>query len=177
MHGKNARPLNEVAHLTGPGHSGGRAGTASGEGFQPGGWATPRSGKTTDEDPETWAKRKAKGDVATMPLTTQARMAGWATATVNDAKSGANQTARRNNPNSKHHDGQTLVDQSRMAGYPTPRRVHRSPSSSRRASLPVFGAPSEDLQGPRESASAVRMTVIGPKDDRSRTANRRPPTS
>ena len=32
-------------------------------------WATPRSGKTTDENPETWALRQAKGDVATMPLT------------------------------------------------------------------------------------------------------------
>jgi hypothetical protein len=34
-------------------------------------WATPRAGKTTDENPETWAARQAKGDVATMPLTVQ----------------------------------------------------------------------------------------------------------
>jgi hypothetical protein len=40
-------------------------------------WATPRSGKTTDENPETWALRQAKGDVATMPLTAQVKC--WAT--------------------------------------------------------------------------------------------------
>jgi hypothetical protein len=43
-------------------------------------WATPRAGKTTDENPETWAKRQAKGDVATMPLTAQVKQ--WQTATV-----------------------------------------------------------------------------------------------
>jgi hypothetical protein len=40
-------------------------------------WATPRSGKTTDENPETWALRQAKGDVATMPLGAQVK--AWAT--------------------------------------------------------------------------------------------------
>jgi hypothetical protein len=40
-------------------------------------WATPRAGKTTDENPETWAARQAKGDVATMPLTAQVK--AWAT--------------------------------------------------------------------------------------------------
>jgi hypothetical protein len=42
-------------------------------------WATPRAGKTTDENPETWAARQAKGDVATMPLTAQVK--AWATPT------------------------------------------------------------------------------------------------
>lgn len=36
-------------------------------------WATPRAGKTTDENPETWIKRQEKGDVATMPLTAQVK--------------------------------------------------------------------------------------------------------
>jgi hypothetical protein len=40
-------------------------------------WATPRTGKTTDENPETWAKRQAEGKVATMPLTAQVK--AWAT--------------------------------------------------------------------------------------------------
>ena len=40
-------------------------------------WATPRAGKTTDENPETWALRHAKGNVATMPLTAQVK--SWAT--------------------------------------------------------------------------------------------------
>jgi hypothetical protein len=45
-------------------------------------WATPRAGKTTDENPETWAKRQAKGDVATMPLTAQVK--AWATPKASD---------------------------------------------------------------------------------------------
>jgi hypothetical protein len=45
-------------------------------------WATPRSGKTTDENPETWAKRQAQGQVATMPLTAQVKQEQWPTATV-----------------------------------------------------------------------------------------------
>lgn len=40
-------------------------------------WSTPRSGKTTDENPETWAKRQEKGDVSTMPLTAQVKV--WPT--------------------------------------------------------------------------------------------------
>jgi hypothetical protein len=46
-------------------------------------WATPRSGKTTDENPETWALRQAKGEVATMPLTAQVKC--WGTPAANDA--------------------------------------------------------------------------------------------
>jgi hypothetical protein len=40
-------------------------------------WATPRAGKTTDENPETWALRQAAGEVATMPLMLQVK--AWAT--------------------------------------------------------------------------------------------------
>jgi len=47
-------------------------------------WATPRAGKTTDENPETWALRQAKGDVATMPLTAQVK--SWATPRTKDAE-------------------------------------------------------------------------------------------
>ncbi len=49
-------------------------------------WATPRSGKTTDENPETWAKRQANGDVATMPLTAQVK--NWATPANHDGTTG-----------------------------------------------------------------------------------------
>jgi len=49
-------------------------------------WATPRAGKTTDENPETWKLRQAKGEVATMPLTLQVK--AWATPTARDHKSG-----------------------------------------------------------------------------------------
>ena len=50
------------------------------DGSRQGLWATPRAGKTTDENPETWAARQANGDVATMPLTAQVKT--WQTATV-----------------------------------------------------------------------------------------------
>ena len=36
-------------------------------------WATPRAGKTTDENPETWKARQEKGDVSTVPLTAQVK--------------------------------------------------------------------------------------------------------
>ena len=55
-------------------------------------WATPRAGKTTDENPETWAKRQAQGNVATMPLTAQVKC--WATPTARDHKSGRGQEER-----------------------------------------------------------------------------------
>jgi hypothetical protein len=45
-------------------------------------WATPRAGKTTDENLENWQKRKDKGDVATMPLTAQVK--AWATPNTMD---------------------------------------------------------------------------------------------
>lgn len=44
-------------------------------------WATPRSGKTTDENPETWRKRQERGEVATMPLTAQVKE-DWGTPSV-----------------------------------------------------------------------------------------------
>ena len=72
--------LSRVAHLTsGSRGCGGRAETGSGGESPPDGWATPRAGKTSDENPETWQKRKDKGDVSTMPLTTQAKMAAFPT--------------------------------------------------------------------------------------------------
>src|SRR5690606_20369139 len=46
---------------------------------------------------------------------------GWPTPTVNDSRGGANRTARRANPNSKHHDGLTLVDAVTLLGWTTPR--------------------------------------------------------
>jgi hypothetical protein len=55
-------------------------------------WATPRAGKVTDEDQESWEKRNAKGDVATMPLTLQVK--AWATPNAGDMKAGMS-TGRR----------------------------------------------------------------------------------
>jgi hypothetical protein len=56
------------------------------DGSRPESWATPRAGKTTDENPQTWALRQVKGEVATMPLTLQVK--AWATPTARDHKSG-----------------------------------------------------------------------------------------
>ena len=53
-------------------------------------WATPRAGKTTDENPETWKARQEKGDVSTMPLTVQVKQS-WPTPSADgDSRPGAN---------------------------------------------------------------------------------------
>jgi hypothetical protein len=75
-------------------------------------WATPRSGKTTDENPETWALRQAKGEVATMPLTAQVKQ--WATPQAMDG----NMT---NNP--RKDGGQQQLPNQAGAGKLNPRWV------------------------------------------------------
>ena len=67
-------------------------------------WATPRSGKTTDENPETWALRQAKGDVATMPLTAQVKC--WPTICAGDY---------RTPPTNSGIAGQTIMPSSEHA--------------------------------------------------------------
>jgi DNA (cytosine-5)-methyltransferase 1 len=67
-------------------------------------WATPRSGKTTDENPETWAARQAKGDVATMPLTAQVKC--WPTICAGDY---------RTPPTNSGIAGQTIMPSSEHA--------------------------------------------------------------
>lgn len=60
------------------------------------GWATPRSGKVTEEDLEKWQARHERGKVATMPLALQAQMSGWSTPRTTDATGGAAQTRVEN---------------------------------------------------------------------------------
>jgi hypothetical protein len=67
-------------------------------------WATPRSGKTTDENPETWAARQSKGDVATMPLTAQVKC--WPTICAGDY---------RTPPTNSGISGQTIMPSSEHA--------------------------------------------------------------
>jgi len=58
-------------------------------------WPTPRAGKTTDENEETWMKRYNEGKVSTPPLTLAVKM--WPTPTVQDAKNnGAPSQMERN---------------------------------------------------------------------------------
>jgi len=52
-------------------------------------WPTPRAGKTTDENEESWQKRKDKGNVSTPPLSLAVKM--WPTPNKSDSK-GANLT-------------------------------------------------------------------------------------
>jgi hypothetical protein len=66
------------------------------DGSRPASWATPRTGKTTDENPETWAKRQAEGKVATMPLTAQVK--AWATPRSCSAMAATITTESANNP-------------------------------------------------------------------------------
>ena len=55
---------------------------------EPGSWGrmlpTPRSGKVTDEDADSWSRRHAAGGVATPPLALAARM--WATPTAHEGE-------------------------------------------------------------------------------------------
>ena len=65
-------------------------------------WATPRANKVTDENPETWAIRQAKGDVATMPLTAQVK--AWPTPDTQTGPHGARGIS--SNPN--HQSAKSL---------------------------------------------------------------------
>jgi hypothetical protein len=84
-------------------------------------WATPRSGKTTDENPETWALRQAKGDVATMPLTAQVKQ--WATPQAHDAQ-GPKTPEQIEAMRAKGHGVKNLNEQAQW-GTPTA-RDHKS---------------------------------------------------
>lgn len=74
-------------------------------------WATPRSGKTTDEDPETWQKRKDAGDVATMPLGCQVKAWGTSQVTTNAGSPSPQCTGK----------GSRIEDQVAEEQWPTPR--------------------------------------------------------
>lgn len=85
-------------------------------------WATPRAGKTTDEDLESWMKRKESGDVATMPLTLQVKQ--W-------PKPGANEDSYRLKGNSQ---------QSNSLGGLLRREAINTPGKSREQLNPAWVA-------------------------------------
>lgn len=60
-------------------------------------WPTPRAGKITDEQEESWRKRQAKGDVATPPLTLAVKM--WPTVTQSDGSGGPGCSGRSGGAN------------------------------------------------------------------------------
>lgn len=73
-------------------------------------WPTPRAGKTTNEDEESWRARQAKGDVSTPPLSLAVKM--WPTPTFGDGKS----SGSRNTDKSNAHPGVSLTDAVRGDG-------------------------------------------------------------
>jgi hypothetical protein len=75
------------------------------------GWNTPRATDGSNGGPN-----QANG-----ALSADAAMCGWATPTMRDSTNAANATCSRSNPDSQHHDGWTLIDQSRLVGWATPK--------------------------------------------------------
>jgi len=65
--------------------------------IEEGNWATPRAGKTTTENLDTWMKRHRQGSVATMPLPLQASL-NWATPTTRDWKGAYSEESQKNKP-------------------------------------------------------------------------------
>lgn len=92
-------------------------------GASPAGFPTPRAGKTTDEDEQSWRARHAQGKVATPPLALAVRMIP--TPTAGDAKS----SGSRNTTTSAAHQGVSLTDYVRgdkgKGRLPTPTTNHR----------------------------------------------------
>jgi hypothetical protein len=78
--------------------------------------SAPRTDGTASSSWPTAAARDWKsvasnkhGDNA-RPLNEVAALSAWPTTTVNDSRGGRNRTANRSDPESRHHDGLTLVD-------------------------------------------------------------------
>jgi hypothetical protein len=95
------------------------------------GWPTPRTvtggAESAERKQELGRTESGGGDLQAVAV-----LAGWPTATSSDAKNSANRTATRHDPNSRHHDGETLVDAvAQLAGWPTPRAEERDQYNSR----------------------------------------------
>ncbi len=80
-------------------------------------WATPRQGKTTDEDPESWQARNDKGDVSTPPLTMQAKL--WSTPRTTDCNAPASTRIVNAQNNSGEYQLRELVQTCRSS-HPCP---------------------------------------------------------
>jgi len=165
------------------------------------GWPTPDAqAMNLGADPETHLARlerlKAKhhnGNGAGLTLGVASQMAGWATLTAGDARNGRNRTANRSNPQSRHHDGQTLSDQVHgmtangfrastakpaalnpdftrwLMGYPpahlssAPTAMRSSRKSRRPSSPPTCAQVDGEALAPLESPRAVPCTAGTPR--------------
>lgn len=93
-------------------------------------WPTPRSGKTTDENEETWTKRQKDGKVSTPPLTLAVKM--WPT--PKGSPSGPD-FARMNRDGSGGDDLATAV----ARNFPTPKQRDWKGKTQRGTHAPMDG--------------------------------------
>lgn len=135
---RNARPLNEVAKLAGwttPRPTDDNMSRRSPEAMERererakahaarnlaldaslAGWPTPNTpsgGRSVSTDWMDATGKTVDGRKHTASLEHAVKFAGWATPVVTDSSGTRNETAGRSNPNSQHHNGQTLGDQIR----------------------------------------------------------------
>lgn len=93
------------------------------------------------------------------------RQSLWPTPTVNDSRNGANRTARRTDPGSKHHDGLTLVDATRL--WPTPQARDWKSSHASEQTLNGNSRPLNEVaasgSGGQLSATFVEWLIGVPK--------------
>jgi hypothetical protein len=138
-----AYPTPRVSDGNGPGEHGTdgldlRTVVARG-GSTPQTWATPRSGKTTSEKPETWQKRKDRGDVATMPLGCQVDLAErsrYATPRAEDSQCCGNHPGQQDSLNAVVR---TAPGGSTPPTYPTPTSLNGlNAGSSTRETAAIF---------------------------------------
>jgi hypothetical protein len=119
-------------------------------------WATPRSGKTTDENPETWALRQAKGDVATMPLTAQVKQ--WATPRT---PTGGPESAQRKQELGRTTSGGGDLASQAMTQWPTPMTLAGPTETSNVSGSSEFTRKVDVLLGLRETTNGKRSPTAG----------------
>lgn len=119
----NARPLSEAALLaawntpraTDGSHGGpNQAGGALSADVALMGWPTNRSVETGHSTGNPSRAMDCKARIEDVVY-----LAGWSTATVNDARAGCNATANRNPEAKRQHPGFTLVDLAKLTGWAT----------------------------------------------------------
>jgi hypothetical protein len=81
-------------------------------------WPTPRAGKTSSENPETWKKRQEKGDVATPPLGMAVKM--WPTPRVGGQERYETRAKRKGHDEAMTYL-ESAVDYFEREKWPTPR--------------------------------------------------------
>jgi hypothetical protein len=102
------------------------------------GWPTPRHGKVTSEELESWQKRQQDGKVATMPLGLVAQIAGWCSPMAQDGSRGGM-------PPRPHDTGVPLSQQAALAGWATPSARDHKSDSSQLTSEELYGAKGRPL--------------------------------